>query len=46
MEDFTGKFNEGMERIWDILVAVDNIEGFFFEAASGYVAADREVEAL
>ena len=46
VEEFTEKFNEGMERIWDLLVAVDNIEVFFSDAATGYVAADREVESL
>ena len=46
VEDFTVKYDEGMERIWDLLVAVDNIETFFSEAAVGYVAADREVESL
>lgn len=46
VDDFTEKFNEGMERIWDLLVAVDNIGTFFDEAATGYVAADHEVESL
>lgn len=46
VDAFTEKFNEEMERIWDLLVAIDNIEGFFSDAAAGYVAADREVESL
>ena len=46
VEEFTAKFDEGMERIWDLLVAVDSIEGLFTGAANGYVAADHEVESL
>ena len=46
VEEFNGKFEEGMDRVWDLLVAVDGIEAFFSEAAEAYMAADREVASL
>lgn len=46
VDEFTSKFSEGMERVWDLLIAVDSMECFFTEAATGYMMADREVESL
>ena len=46
VEEFSEKFDEGMERIWDLLVAVDSIEGFLQDAADGYSAADKQVMSL
>ena len=46
VEEFTQKYDEGMEGIWDLLVAVDSIEGFFQDAAEGYISADNQVMSL
>lgn len=44
--EFSEKYEEAMEKIWELLVAVDAMGAFAAEAAAGYAAADREVEAL
>ena len=46
VEEFTAKYDKGMESIWDLLVMVDNTESLFEEAAAAYTAADREVASL
>ena len=44
--EFSEKYEEAMEKIWDLLVAVDAMGAFAAEASAGYTAADREVESL
>ena len=46
VEEFTEKYEVGIERIWDLLVAIDSIEAFFQEAAEEYTAADNQVMSL
>ena len=46
MDDFSCKYDEGMERIWDLLVAIDSIDSFVIAAKDGYTATDRLIESL
>lgn len=46
VDDFTAKYNVFMDRIWDLLVAVDSMESFLTEAADSYMAADRKIQSL
>lgn len=46
VEDFNTKYEKGMDSIWDLLVAIDNISLFFQDAANEYSAADKQVESL
>ena len=46
VDEFTAKFDMYMERIWDLLVAVDSMEAFFSQAAESYIAADRKIGSL
>ena len=46
VEDFNSKYEKGMDSIWDLLVAIDNISSFFQDAADGYSTADKQVMSL
>lgn len=46
VDDFNAKYDKGMDSIWDLQVAVDNLSGFFREAASEYKSADNKVKNL
>ncbi len=46
VEDFNQKYEKGIDSIWDLLVAIDNISNFFQDAADDYVKADNKVKSL
>ena len=43
---FLTKFDNGLERIWDLLIAIDSMDDLFIAAVEGYTAADRRVMSL
>lgn len=44
--DFSTKFDNGMERLWDLMIAVDNMEQFLITAREMYAAAENKVLSL
>ena len=43
---FNQKYEKGMDSIWDLLVAISNIETFFEEAAKEYLETDKAVMSM
>lgn len=44
--DFSAKFDIGMEKLWDLMVAVENMGGFLKTAEEMYAAAEKQVLSL
>lgn len=43
---YNQQYEKGIDNLWDLLVAIDQISGFFRAAADGYAAAEQKIMSL